>query len=245
MKNSLQSRCYPEHAAGGFSRIDGTVEFFTRVHALLPETGHVLDLGAGRGQIAQSGWPYLRKLVDLRRAGRVITGLDVDAAVADNPTLDRALMYDGTTMPIEDESVDLIVSDHTFEHIADPLGFCSEIARVLKPGGWVCARTPHFYSALVAVSSLIPNSLHARVLKVVQDGRAERDVFPTVYKLNTARAIGSYFPGWKNCSYTYSPEPAYHFNSMTIFKLMQLYQYVKRPVLGGEVLLAFLQKPRA
>lgn len=243
MKKSIQSIFYPEHDAGGFSRIDGTVEYFGRVRALLPPSGNILDLGAGRGQIAQSGSPYLQKLVDLRGGGRVIIGLDVDAAVEENPTLDRALTYDGTSMPVEDETIDVVISDYTFEHIPNPDIFCREIARVLKPGGWLCARTPHLFSALVAASSLVPNKLHAKILGYAQDGRAERDVFPTVYKLNTSRTIGSHFPLWKNCSYTYSPEPAYHFNSAIIFKILQIYQYIKRPFLGGEVLMVFLQKP--
>jgi hypothetical protein len=39
---------YPENGAGGFSRCDGTVQFYQRVHAL-PRPGYVVfDFGAGR-----------------------------------------------------------------------------------------------------------------------------------------------------------------------------------------------------
>lgn len=46
----LRRQLYPESGAGGFSRVDGTVEFYTRVNALLSPDAVVVDLGAGRGK---------------------------------------------------------------------------------------------------------------------------------------------------------------------------------------------------
>jgi ubiquinone/menaquinone biosynthesis C-methylase UbiE len=47
---------------------------------------------------------------------------------------------DGTTLhPVEDGSVDAVVSHVVFQHIPDPqitLGYVREMGRVLKPGGW-------------------------------------------------------------------------------------------------------------
>jgi ubiquinone/menaquinone biosynthesis C-methylase UbiE len=47
---------------------------------------------------------------------------------------------DGTTLhPVEDASIDTIVSHVVFQHIPDPritLGYVREMGRVLKPGGW-------------------------------------------------------------------------------------------------------------
>ncbi len=40
---------YPEHLAAGFSSVDSTVQFYSRIRALLKEHHRVLDLGAGRG----------------------------------------------------------------------------------------------------------------------------------------------------------------------------------------------------
>jgi len=72
-------------------------------------------------------------------------------------------------MPLPDESADLIVSDHTFEHIAEPELFARECERILKLGGWLCARTPYRYSLLVLASSLIPNRSHVKVLGSVDE----------------------------------------------------------------------------
>jgi SAM-dependent methyltransferase len=232
-----------ERPAGGFTRMDGTIQFYSRVQALLPDNGVILDLGAGRGVIAEANSSYVRRLGDLRQPGRRVIGLDVDPIVRTNPILDEALVYDGTLMPLETASVDFIISEYTFEHIPDPEAFSQEIKRVLKPGGWLCARTPHLFSILAIASSVIPNRLHARVLQRVQPGRRAKDVFPTRYRLNTRRAVAKYFQGWKHFTYTFSPEPGYHFNSTIIYRLLQLYQYVKCPILGGEVLLVFERKP--
>ena len=46
---SPKATLFPESYAGGFSRVDGTVQFYMRVRALLRPDDTVLDLGAGRG----------------------------------------------------------------------------------------------------------------------------------------------------------------------------------------------------
>jgi 2-polyprenyl-3-methyl-5-hydroxy-6-metoxy-1,4-benzoquinol methylase len=53
--------------------------------------------------------------------------------------------------PFPNETFDLVVSDSTFEHVSDAEQVASELDRVLKPGGWICARTPnrHGYVALL------------------------------------------------------------------------------------------------
>lgn len=240
---SLVEQTYREYGAGGFSRWDGTVAFMTRVNALVGPQSTVLDLGAGRGEVFGYPVPFIRHLVDLKsRVARVI-GLDVDPAIAENPGLDEALVYDGSTFPLADASIDLIVSNYVFEHIADPKAFASEIARVLKPGGWLCARTPNRFSLLAMVTSLVPNRLHARILKCVQPHRQVEDIFPTRYGMNSFSRLRALFPAaaWKHCSYTWSPEPSYHGGSRVLFAAQRVYQWVKWP-LGGEVLMVFLQK---
>jgi SAM-dependent methyltransferase len=240
---SLVERAYREYGAGGFSRWDGTVAFMTRVNALVGPESVVLDLGAGRGEVHTYPVPFVRHLADLKsRAARVI-GLDVDPAVADNPGLDEALVYDGSAFPLADASIDLIVSNYVFEHVADPQVFAREIARVLKPGGWLCARTPNRFSLLAAATSLVPNRLHAHFLKIVQPQRLVEDIFPTRYAMNTFGKLRTLFPpaSWKHCSYTWSPEPSYHGGSRVLFDAQRAYQWIKWP-LGGEVLMIFLQK---
>ena len=245
---NIDQRFYPEVGAGGFNRLDGTLQFYLRVNALVRPEMTVVDLGAGRGAMVDPPSTAFRNgLVTLKgRVARMI-GVDVDPVVTTNPLLDEAHVYEGGRLPLADGSVDLLLSDYTFEHIPDAAVFAAEITRVLKPGGWLCARTPHLFSAVAVAASLAPNRLHPRLLNVIQPGRQERDVFPTCYKLNTRRALARHFPasGWENYSYTWSPNPGYHFNNPWLYRALLAFQYLKAPFLGGEVLMIFLRRRSA
>ena len=48
----LKEIYYPESEFGGYTRVDGTVPFFTRVQALARPEMTVLDVGCGRGAVA-------------------------------------------------------------------------------------------------------------------------------------------------------------------------------------------------
>lgn len=48
-------------------------------------------------------------------------------------------------IPLEDSSVDLIISIQVLEHLSDPHVAMREMARVLKPGGHLFLSTPFFY----------------------------------------------------------------------------------------------------
>ena len=238
-------RIYREVAAGGFTRYAGTVQFFTRINALITPDMTILDFGAGRGLLSEHRLPYVREITNFKGRVQRVVGIDVDPIVTTNPTLDIGLPFDGEKIPADDASFDLIYSDHVFEHIPDPATTSAELLRVLKPGGWLCARTPHLYSLLVAGSKLVPNRRHAQMLAKVQPGgRKALDVFPTLYRLNSMRALNRYFPParWENCSYTWNPEPGYNFGSPLLTRALASFQYVKKPFLGGEVLLALLRK---
>lgn len=205
-------RALPETAAGGFSRLDGTVEFHQRVNALLGADDVVVDLGAGRGRFLDDPVPFRRELLDRKgRVGKLI-GLDVDPIVLVNPAVDVAhVVRAGRPLPMDDASVDLIVSDFTFEHIDDPAWAGAELDRVLRPGGWICARTPNRWGLIALPARLVPNRLHDAVLSRVQPGKEGRDTFPTRYRLNTEAALRRHFATdrFEHCSYTHDSEPAY------------------------------------
>jgi SAM-dependent methyltransferase len=228
---SAQYYFYPETAAGGFSRVDGTVEFYGRINALLTDDMTVLDFGAGRGRAyLDDAVPYRRNLRILKGKCRRVIGIDIDDAIRSNPGLDEALVLEpGAKLPLPPESVDLVVSDATFEHITDPELYMPELDRVLKPGGWICARTPGRWGYIGLGATMVPNRWHVRLLRYLQPHRKEIDVFPTAYKLNTRRALKRYFPLERYEHYTYGhfSEPAYFGNSkvawrlaLTVFRLL-------------------------
>ena len=105
---------------------------------LLPTAGRkTLDLGCGEGRVAR----------DLKTRGHDVVG--VDAA----PTLIRLareadpkgeyVVSDAAELPFEDGSFDLVVAFNSLMDIDDMEGAVREAARVLEPGGHLCACITH------------------------------------------------------------------------------------------------------
>ena len=243
--NQIMAGWFPEVGAGGFTSLDGTIEFYTRINALLMPGMTVLDFGGGRGAALTEGeCAYRKSLMTLRgKVGKLIV-CDVDDAVLSNPGADEKIVIQpDEPLPFADGAFDLIVSDFVFEHIADPALVSSELWRILKPGGWICARTPNKYCLVSLVTRLIHNSRHARILRQVQPERQSIDVFPTVFKLNNKRAITTWFPpdAFDNFTYRYEAEPSYFFNNRAVFALMLLINWLTPPVMKSG-LFVFLRK---
>jgi SAM-dependent methyltransferase len=210
---SFGSRFYPEIGAGGYSRVDGSVELYTRIRALLGPEMQVLEFGAGRGwAVTDDPNPVRSRLANLRGACARVVGVDIDPAVRENPGLDEAVVIvPGRPLPFPDSTFDLVVSDHVFEHVDNPAAVAAELDRVLRPGGWICARTPNRNGYIAWGARLVPNGLHTRVLRRLQPGRQSVDVFPTRYRLNTRAALRHHFPPdrYHHCTYGFNTEPAY------------------------------------
>jgi SAM-dependent methyltransferase len=181
---------YPEEYFGGFSAVDGTIAFYTRVHALLNPRSVVLDFGCGRGEYNSDPILFRRDLRRLRGRVAHLIGADVDEQARGNPFIDEfvQLSEDGR-LPLESGTLDLLLADWVLEHVRDFPLFFSEAQRVIKPGGKLCIRTLNRWSYVGIASRTIPNRLHSRILGVAQPGREERDVFPTFYLCNTIRAL--------------------------------------------------------
>jgi len=170
---------------------DSAALFCSVIHALLPQAAVVVDVGCGRGGAVEvfDGTDPL----DFRGPGRRVIGIDVDQVGVDNPVLDEFRPIDGDRWPLDDASVDLVVSDWTLEHVADPQAFVRELTRVLRPGGAFVARTVNRSSVTALGARAVPNRHHAKVVARLQPGRQDRDVFPTVYKMNTRKALAELF----------------------------------------------------
>jgi ubiquinone/menaquinone biosynthesis C-methylase UbiE len=245
--HQLVRRLLPEMALDSYSAYDGTIEFYGRVRALAAPNMTVLDFGAGRGAWFEDEESHYRRSVRLLR-GHVseVIGCDIDEAVLQNRAIDRALVVAvGSPLPIGDLSIDMIVSDYVFEHVEDTAWLAREFRRVLKPGGWICARTPTRNNYVSVIARLIANVNHARLLRLAQPGRKAEDVFPTVFRLNARRDIMRVFGNdqFTDHSYIYCFEPQYHFGSALIYRLLTLLHWLLPASLHGN-LFVFLQKAK-
>ena len=215
-------RIYPERAFGGFSDIDGTVLFYTRIRALLTTSSIVLDVGCGRGEYADDAVAFRRKHRILRGSCAKVIGLDVDLAASSNPFIDVFHLLNGSVWPIGNETIDVCVMDWVVEHLPDPLAAFKEMHRVLKPGGAACLRTTNRLSIPGIGATLIPNRLHAKALQFLQERRKEEDVFPTLHRCNTVSSLRKTLDaaGLESVAYGYESEPAYFAFSAAAFAAM-------------------------
>ena len=227
---------------GGFSQSDGTIDFYLRIRALLPEQARVVDLGAGRAAwFEDDNIKTRREVRHLVPSVRELIAVDVDPVVEENRACTSAEVYDGLALPLDDASVDMVVADYVLEHIDDPEAFRREIERVLKPGGYFCARTPHKYNYVSIAARLVKNESHQRVLTRIQPDRKAMDVFPTRYRLNKIGDIKQAFSGFRDCSFLYRSDPAYFFGSRLAFAGLKFLHLVAPTFLIGNIHV-FMQK---
>lgn len=206
-----RSQFYPEARFGGFTDIDGTIAFFNRVNSLIDSSFVILDVGCGRGAYKEDMVTFRKSLRILKGKVAKVIGIDVDQSARDNPFLDEFLLIHGDSWPVESNSIDLIVCDNVLEHIHNTDMLFLEIHRVLRNGGYLCIRTPNRWSYIALAATLIPNKYHSKVTSVVQDGRNDEDVFPTVYKCNSIGTLRKFMKnnGFDCVVYGYEAEPSY------------------------------------
>lgn len=217
---------YPESRFGGFTDIDGTIAFYNRVQALVHPSSVALDVGCGRGMYSEDPVAARRERRILKGRCAKVIGIDVDPAGERNTCLDEFHIIKGPRWPVEDESVDLILSDCVLEHIEDPESFFSESRRTLKSGGYLCIRTTNARSYIGLISRITPNRLHASVLKKARHCKNEEDIFPTAYRCNTRPKVASMLErhGFDHCVYEYESEPYYLSFSRFFYRLGVLHQ---------------------
>ena len=103
----------------------------------VPAGARVLDVGCGEGWFTGA----------LARAGREVVGIDV----AEEPLRRAREREDGVDVrlvaaegpwPLEDVSFDAVWAGEVIEHVADTVGWLSEVRRVLRSGGALVLSTP-------------------------------------------------------------------------------------------------------
>jgi SAM-dependent methyltransferase len=222
----MMERFYPESRFGGFTRLDGTLAFYSRVQALARPDSVVVDFGCGRGAYAGDSLPLRRDLRIFKGKVRQVIGLDASPSGAENPFLDEFHRLEGERWPLGDAVAGLVVCDNVLEHLPDPDAFFAEARRVLEPGGSLCLRTPNRWNYVALLSRLVPNRSHTQVLAKAKPWLADQDVFPTFYRCNTLPAVRRALArhGFDAVVYGYEAEPSYLSFSTAAYALGVLHQ---------------------
>jgi ubiquinone/menaquinone biosynthesis C-methylase UbiE len=126
------------------------------------------------------------------QAGTVV-GVDLDLPhLRRHVNISRRICASLGALPFSDASFDVITCNMVVEHLSDPFTIFNEMSRVLAPGGALLVHTPNTRNYLVCANivakKLLPRSM---VLKLVRDGRAAEDIYPTFYRANSTRALRS------------------------------------------------------
>jgi 2-polyprenyl-3-methyl-5-hydroxy-6-metoxy-1,4-benzoquinol methylase len=146
-----------------------------------------LDVGCGR-EVCLFNYPLAQMLA---ARCRNLTGVDPSDNIDEN-----ALVHEKVKSLIEDyrpnRDFDLITLSMVAEHITNPTAAVQSLARLARPGGRVVIYTVNKWSPATLLSAATPLSFHYWTKKLFWDV-GEKDTFPTVYRMNTRRALRNLF----------------------------------------------------
>jgi SAM-dependent methyltransferase len=215
MTQALFDRYYPRTRFEG-----GTAPFFRLCRERIPPGAEILEIGAG---------PSNESSEMLSGIGAV-TGLDVDPDVKNNRWLAHAFVFTGGRMPFADQSFDACCSNYVLEHVENPVEHFTEVARVLRPGGVYCFRTPNLFHYVYMSARLMPHSMHLLLANRLRAlGQDAHDPYPTWFRSNTpgrlaklCRAAGLEPPSIS----LIEPEPSYGRAHALLFYPMMAYERI-------------------
>lgn len=148
-----------------------------------------LDLGAGTKIHDGYGVPTSDELA---KRAKIVFGIDpVTAHLSENPFLTGAVGGLGDALPFRDQSFDLVSANMVLEHLPSPQGVFKEVRRVLKPGGVFVFVTPNLNHPFIRTADLFLSKPARTSAAVLVESREARHIFPTFYRANTAKTVGS------------------------------------------------------
>jgi SAM-dependent methyltransferase len=133
----------------------------------LPDGAKVLDLGCGNGSF------------DASDAHAVVIGIDLERGSSPPPNF---VQGDASALPFPDQAFDAIISNHSLEHVPKLDECLSEIARVLKPSGWLYVAVPD------------STTITDRLYRWLADGGGHVNPFPSAAELSRKIEAKTSFP---------------------------------------------------
>ena len=227
-------------------------------HIPLERGDRVLDLGCGEGRHVIAAYLAAEvdaigvdlSLADLKNAQVKAEDFLTDSAGEDQRSLGLA-SADALRLPFADNSFDKVICSEVLEHIPDYRAALTEIRRVLKPGGLLCASVPRRWPekicwALSDAYHQVPGG-HLRIFRARElRGNIESLGFKH-YHRHWAHALHAPF-WWLKCLFWNTQDSNWlvrQYHRLLVWDLMErpaLTRIVERclnPVVGKSVVLYF------
>ena len=138
-KESIKNICKYEkdRTLGVLKSVDTALRYGVDIRGKI-----VVDFGCATGAVSHEYY---------RLGAKKVIGLDIDKAaitrarnINKNSEIDF-ILNNTASIPLEDNSVDVVMSDSVFEHITHPKEVIDELYRILKPGGKIFIGTWGWY----------------------------------------------------------------------------------------------------
>jgi SAM-dependent methyltransferase len=113
----------------------------------------IVDLGCGRGDCA-------RTLEGMYDAYVGCDAVAYDGFPRASPIEFRKIDLNGPPYALADASAGAVVSVETIEHLENPRAFMREIARIVRPGGYVVVTTPNQLSLMSKLNLFVRNQFY-------------------------------------------------------------------------------------
>ena len=120
-----------------------------------PGDTRVLEIGCGTGGVTRTlaQWPGVSDAVGIDPSPVFITKARELGGAISNLSFEDG---DGRSLPLDDQSFDVVVVHTTMCHVPDPEGLVTEAFRVLRPNGWLAVFDGDYATATVATGDFDP-----------------------------------------------------------------------------------------
>lgn len=193
-------------------------EHVSRYEAVLPIVKNriVLDIASGSGYGTQM----------LATEAKYVYGVDISAAAVEyakenyNSKNIEYAVGDGEDIPMPSNSVDVIVTFETIEHIKDYKKFMKEIVRVLKPDGLAIISTPNDLEFAEGNHFHLHEFVHGELLDLIKtEFKQTVEYFQASWLYSGLMAQEKLTSTWRNEVLTYNLSPK-KINECTYFYVL-------------------------
>ncbi len=130
----------------------------------------------------------------------------------------------GKSVPLEDDSVDMVTSSSVLEHMNSLENAVKEVNRILKPGGKFISPLPCRFALFAVINQILPRWLARRILFAIRPETKEFCGFAAYYDRCYYPALKNLLSrcGFSNIDFMFDYNQSYYFSFFVPFGLISL-----------------------